>query len=173
MLQGFMLILCHNIIIRDENTPMSRQNRAGACLFSGAVLAATLGFAFYAHGTQKSPGTNNYALSARFVSANGLERGADVDIAGVKVGRVSSIILDPATQMAFVHFTLDGALHLPQDSTLTISSATLSSENALMIEPGTSSTIAPPNGMLTHTLEPTSLEQQVSNYIFGAGNLGQ
>lgn len=65
-----------------------------------------------------------------------------MDIAGVKVGRVSSIVLDPASQMAIVRFRLDSALHLPTDSTLTIGSGTLSSDNALMIEPGKATTFA-------------------------------
>ena len=140
---------------------------------STLVLAAATGFGLYATNTQKTPGKTSYDLSARFVSANGLARGADVDIAGVKVGRVSSIVLDPTSQMAIVHFRLDGALRLPTDSTLTIGSSTLSSDNALMIEPGKATTLAHAGQMLTHTLEPSSLEQQVSNYIFGAGNLEQ
>ncbi|MCP1241238.1 MCE family protein [Acetobacter lambici] len=152
---------------------MSRQNHIGAIICSTLVLAAATGFGMYATNTQKTPGKTSYELAARFVSANGLARGADVDIAGVKVGRVSSITLDPASQMAIVRFRLDGALHLPTDSTLTIGSGTLSSENALMIEPGKATTLAQSGQMLTHTLEPTSLEQQVSNYIFGAGNLEQ
>ncbi|MGG6428501.1 MlaD family protein [Acetobacter ghanensis] len=152
---------------------MSRQNHIGAIICSTLVLAAATGFGVYASNTQKTPGKTSYELTARFVSANGLARGADVDIAGVKVGRVAAITLDPASQMAIVRFQLDGALHLPTDSTLTISSSTLSSENALMIEPGKATTFAQAGQMLTHTLEPSSLEQQVSNYIFGAGNLSE
>lgn len=151
---------------------MMRQSRTGAWIFSGAVLLAAAGFASYALGTQKAPGGSSYELSARFVSANGLTRGADVALAGVRVGRVSSITLDPASQMALVRFRLASSLRLPQDSTLSIGSATLASENALMIEPGHDSVYARPDTLLTHTQEPTSLEQQVSNYIFGAGNLG-
>lgn len=152
---------------------MSRHNPIGAIVCSTLVLAAAAGFGVYAANTQKTPGKTSYELSARFVSANGLARGADVDIAGVKVGRVSAITLDPTSQMAIVRFRLDGALHLPTDSTLTIGSSTLSSDNALMIEPGKATAIAQSGQMLTHTREPSSLEQQVSNYIFGAGNLDQ
>ncbi|WP_095350837.1 MlaD family protein [Acetobacter syzygii] len=150
---------------------MSRQNHIGAIFCSTLVLAAATGFGIYTTNTQKTPGKTSYELSARFVSANGLSRGADVDIAGVKVGRVAAITLDPESQMAIVRFRLDGALHLPADSTLTIGSSTLSGENALMIEPGTATAHAQAGQMLTHTQEPSSLEQQVSNYIFGAGNL--
>lgn len=152
---------------------MIRRGRAGASIFSGAVLAGTLAFALYARATQTAPGLERYDLSARFVSANGLNRGADVNLAGVSVGRVSSITLDPVSQMAIVRFRLSADLKLPEDSLLTIGSTTLSSDNALVIEPGTSHTTVAPGTMMTHTLEPSSLEQQVSNYIFGGGNLDQ
>ncbi|KFL88637.1 putative toluene tolerance protein [Acetobacter malorum] len=152
---------------------MIGRGRVGASIFSGAVLAGTLAFALYARATQTAPGQDRYDLSARFVSANGLNRGADVDLAGVNVGRVSSVTLDPASQMAIVRFQLNSELKLPEDSTLTIGSSTLSSDNALIIEPGTSHTAVAPGTLMTHTIEPSSLEQQVSNYIFGGGNLGQ
>nr|WP_025825195.1 MlaD family protein [Acetobacter persici] len=152
---------------------MIGRGRAGASIFSGAVLAGTLAFALYARATQTAPGQDRYDLSARFVSANGLKRGADVDIGGVTVGRVSSITLDPASQMAIVRFRLNSDLKLPEDTTLTIGSSTLSSDNALRVEPGQSHTMVAPGTMMTHTIEPSSLEQQVSNYIFGGGNLDQ
>lgn len=152
---------------------MIGRGRAGASIFSGAVLAGTLAFALYARATQTAPGQDRYDLSARFVSANGLKRGADVDIGGVTVGRVSSIALDPASQMAVVRFRLNSDLKLPEDTTLTIGSSTLSSDNALRVEPGKSRTMVAPGTMMTHTIEPSSLEQQVSNYIFGGGNLDQ
>ncbi|MFE8872936.1 MlaD family protein [Acetobacter persici] len=152
---------------------MIGRGRAGASIFSGAVLAGTLAFALYARATQTAPGQDRYDLSASFVSANGLKRGADVDIGGVTVGRVSSIALDPASQMAIVRFRLNSDLKLPEDTTLTIGSSTLSSDNALRVEPGKSRTMVAPGTMMTHTIEPSSLEQQVSNYIFGGGNLDQ
>ncbi|MCP9318427.1 MCE family protein [Acetobacter persici] len=152
---------------------MIGRGRAGASIFSGAVLAGTLAFALYARATQTAPGQDRYDLSARFVSANGLKRGADVDIGGVTVGRVSSITLDPASQMAIVRFRLNSDLKLPEDTTLTIGSSTLSADNALRVEPGKSRTMVAPGTMMTHTIEPSSLEQQVSNYIFGGGNLDQ
>lgn len=96
-LQGFRpaLITGREQVAIKEGKNMMRQSRTGAWIFSGAVLLAAAGFASYALGTQKAPGGNGYELSARFVSANGLTRGADVELAGVRVGRVSSITLGP------------------------------------------------------------------------------
>ncbi|MBO1324124.1 MlaD family protein [Acetobacter sp. TBRC 12305] len=152
---------------------MGKQGQIGASIFSMLVLFGTAVFMLYAYKTQKTPGTASYELSARFVSATGLARGADVDMAGVRVGRVSSVTLDTQTQMAIVRFRVDTALRLPRDSLLSIGSATLSSDSALMIEPGSATEFAAPGTLLTHTTEPTSLEQQVSNYIFGVSTLEQ
>ena len=88
-----------------QGTPqvMSKQGQIGASIFSILVLLGTATFMLYAYKTQKTPGVASYELSARFVSATGLARGADVDLAGVRVGRVSSVVLDPQNQLAIVH----------------------------------------------------------------------
>ena len=148
-------------------------------LFSGSILLGTLLFVFYAFSTQRFPKNIGTNLTARFVSANGLSRGSDVAIAGVKVGRVTGISIDPQSQMAIVHFFLEAPLRIPQNSLLTIGRYTPTAENALLITPTLPShkAIEPrtfwatPQTPLTNTQEPISLEQQISNYIFNIGNL--
>ena len=150
---------------------MRRTENAGGIVFSSLVLVGTAIFALYAYGTQTDHGQARIPLSASFISANGLARGADVDIAGVKVGRVSGIKLDPESDMAIVSFNVDANLNIPEDSVLSVGSVTLSGEDALMIEPGKSKKMVVAGARLSDTREALSLEQQVSNYIFGAGNL--
>lgn len=110
-------------------------------------------------------------MTARFVSANGLKVGADVDMDGVPVGRVLSIRLDPSTYMANVGFTLDRDIALPDDSSLAIGSPSLTADTALLVQAGQSSGRLAPGAVVTNTQEPLSLEQQISNYIFGNGGL--
>ncbi|GBQ90072.1 toluene ABC transporter periplasmic protein [Acetobacter nitrogenifigens DSM 23921 = NBRC 105050] len=150
---------------------MAIRRKGGPLLFSTAVIALTAGFALYAHGLQTGFGAKRYPLSARFISANGLAPGADVMISGVPVGRVDTIRLNPASAMAEVAFEVDDRLHFPTDSTLSVGSATMSGDNALIIEPGASSVLTKAGDVLGNTREPMSLEQQVSNYIFGNGGL--
>lgn len=147
-------------------------------LFSGAILLGTLLFVFYALSNQRFPKNTGTNLTARFISANGLSRGSDVAIAGVKVGRVTGISIDPQSQMAFVHFFLEAPLRIPQNSLLTIGRYTPTAEDALLITPPLQHDKAKPRSawatsqtILTHTQEPISLEQQISNYIFGIGTL--
>ncbi|GBR70862.1 MlaD family protein [Gluconobacter kanchanaburiensis] len=147
--------------------------RGGAILASGLVLAIAGTFLVYGNALRKGPAFQGAMLHAAFNSANGLHAGANVDLAGVPVGRVVSITLDPQTQMADVAFTVDQRLHLPVDSAVGIGAPTMTADNALQIQPGHSQATLSAEGRITDTQDQLSLEQQVSNYIFGGGKLGQ
>jgi len=136
------------------------------------VLVVAVGVAVYAGAMQRGPVRSGYVLHGRFVSANGLHVGADVDLGGVAIGRVVKIALDPATQMAQVDFTVPDRLRLPEDTTLGIGAPTMTADNALQVLPGKSAGTLAAGATVLHTTDQVSLEQQVSNYIFGGGNLG-
>lgn len=132
-------------------------------------MLVALGFYGYAAtvGT-RSTGTV-YSLSATFLSSNGLRPGADVLLAGVPVGRVTSIDLDSSSMTSRVRFVVEQELRLPVDTRLSIGSSTLTSSNGLIVTPGTSLRMLATGATLTDTCELTSLEQEVSQYIFGVG----
>ena len=136
---------------------------------SAAVLCVAIGFYGYAGSLKGTTSRSTYTLQAAFLSSNGLHEGADVMLAGVAVGRVTAIALDQRAMVSDVTFQLDRALKLPIDSKLSIGSSTLTSGEALLVEPGRSHVTLPPGGTVTDTCEPASLEQQVSQYIFGNG----
>ncbi len=133
------------------------------------VLAATLGFYVYSIGVNGRDRAPGYSLSATFLSSNGLTTGADVMLAGVAIGSVTSITLDPVAMVSRVRFTVDDAIRLPTDTRLSIGSASLTSANALMVAPGKAASMLAAGATVTDTCELTSLEQQVSQYIFGNG----
>ena len=143
-----------------------------AALTSSAVIAVTVGFYSYAVARFKSQAASFYLVHATFISSNGLHQGADVDMAGVKVGRVSSIKLDPAAYVARVDFEVDARYHIPLDTTIGIGSSGFTTANVLLIDPGRSKTMVEPGGSIKSTREMLSLEQTISQYIFGAGGLG-
>ena len=139
---------------------------------SAAVLCVAIGFYGYAAGLNDTRKGRTYELRATFLSSNGLHKGADVVLAGVAVGWVTAIALDPRTMASNVTFRVDQALELPVDTRLSIGSSTLTSGEALLVDPGGSRRMLPSGAMLTDTCEPTNLEQQVSRYIFGNGGAG-
>src|SRR6056297_3945538 len=106
-------------------------------IVGGAVLAAAIGFLVYAgQVTGFSTGQSEYALSASFRSADGVDVGTDVRMAGVKVGRVTDIALDPTTYRARATFTVADGIEVPDDSAVAISSEGLLGGNFVEILPG-------------------------------------
>jgi len=103
----------------------------------GVVLAVAVGFLIYAgQMTGVSAGQSEYTLSASFRSADGVDVGTDVRLAGVKVGRVTAIELDPETYRAETAFTVREGIEVPDDSAIAISSEGLLGGNYVEILPG-------------------------------------
>ena len=137
------------------------------------MIAIAGGFYVYAVTRQSDEsGTRRYGLQAIFLSSNGLKAGADVRLAGVKIGTVSSITLDPQAFVTRVGFDVDDRYRLPADTSLGVGSSGFTSANALLVDPGHASQRLSPGDTIRNTHEMLSLEQTVSQYIFGDGGLG-
>ena len=102
-----------------------------------AVLALAAGFAVYAGQIAGVGGAGaGYPLSASFRSAEGVSLGTDVRLAGVKVGSVTGIELDPQSYRAKTTFTVKDGVLVPDDSSVVISSEGLLGGNFVEILPG-------------------------------------
>lgn len=116
------------------------------------VLAAAGAFLIYAQG-QIDDGTSadGYTLTARFSSVGDLNRGADVRVAGVPVGTVSAVRLDPETYFAEAELLVSGDIELPSDSTAKITAAGLIGGVFVEIEPGGDVDMLQPGDEITFT----------------------
>ena len=150
-------------------TKHGRRHSSAAIASSAGVLIISLSFFGYALTRSGSLPPSGYDLNATFLSSNGLRSGADVVLAGVQVGTVTSIDLDEHSMLSHVTFSVQQNLQLPVDTRLSIGSSTLTSGNALIVTPGVSHQRLAAGAVITQTCELTSLEQQISQYIFGAG----
>ncbi|HRO11697.1 outer membrane lipid asymmetry maintenance protein MlaD [Amaricoccus sp.] len=112
-------------------------NSAAEAVIGAVVLATAAGFVFYAgqsRGLQM--GGDTTVLHANFRSAEGITVGTDVRLAGINVGSVTGLELDPATFEARTTFTVDGKLRLPTDSDVKIASEGLLGGSFVEITPG-------------------------------------
>jgi len=101
------------------------------------VLAAAAAFLLYALNSGAMGGSGGgYPVKARFGQVGSLASGADVRVAGVKIGQVTSITLDPKTFLAETKLSLDPNIKLPSDSTAKITSDGLLGGQHIVIEPG-------------------------------------
>lgn len=134
----------------------------------GVVLAAALAFAVYAgQVTGFTSAHAEYPLRASFRSADGVNVGTDVRLAGVKVGRVSSLTLDPQTFRAEAVFTVRDGLEVPDDSAVSISSEGLLGGNYVEILPGGSPFALAAGDEIEFTQGAVSLIGLLSKFVGG------
>lgn len=81
-----------------------------------AVVAAVFLLFSLQQGSTAAP-RDSYSLSASFNRIDGISEGSDVRLAGVKIGVVTDIALDPETYQALVRFTVPSTVKIPDDST--------------------------------------------------------
>ncbi len=133
----------------------------------GAVVLIVAGlFIYFAAVTAEIRTVSGYTVSARFFSIGGLTGGSDVRISGIKVGTVTGRSLDPETYDAVVTMTLRHGVELPDDSVASIASEGLLGDKYVRLEPGSSRTPIPPDGVIAQTRSFKSLEEQVGEIIF-------
>lgn len=111
-------------------------------------------------------GSDSYSLTARFGSISGLKNGAQVEIAGVKVGKVGNIQLDKDTYEARVELAIEKGVKLQKDSIASIRTAGIIGDRYIDISPGGSDVVLKDGGQIYETESAINLEQLVSKYIF-------
>ena len=79
---------------------------------------------------------SGYELLAAFPNVDGIEVGTDVRVAGVKVGRVSAVELNPQTYFAEARLRIPEAILLPTDSAALIQSDGLLGGSYIELQPG-------------------------------------
>ena len=109
---------------------------------------------------------HSYSLKANFTSVSGLKLGADIEIAGVKVGKVADIRLDGKYYEAVVKMTLNDGVQIQEDSTASIRTSGLIGDRFINITPGGSDAYLKDGGVISETEPAVSLEELVSKYIF-------
>lgn len=116
------------------------------------VLALAAGFLTYSlsvGGVATKRG--NYEISAKFGEAGSLAPGAAVSVAGVKVGTVSQVTLEPKTYLAVAKLSIEPGVKLPADSTAKITSDGLLGGAHIAIAPGGSLEDLKPGGEIENT----------------------
>ena len=133
-------------------------NSVAETVIGAVVLAAAVGFVVYAGQVRGLSLTNEtIPLKASFRSADGINVGTDVRVAGITVGQVSALDLDPASFMANATFTVKKSLELPDDSDVKISSESLLGGNFVEITPGGSETMLAAGDEIVNTQGSVSL----------------
>ncbi|MFK7876995.1 MAG: outer membrane lipid asymmetry maintenance protein MlaD [Paracoccaceae bacterium] len=137
-------------------------------LIGGVVLAGALAFGVYAaqvSGVTSAP--DSYTLTASFRSLEGVGVGTDVRLAGVKVGTVTEVALNPETFRADTTVSVSNAIEIPDDSAIVISSEGLLGGNFVEVMPGGSPFSFEPGDEVSDTQGAVSLISLLLKFVGG------
>jgi phospholipid/cholesterol/gamma-HCH transport system substrate-binding protein len=150
--------------------------RSLAELFTGAavlvIAAAFLAYAVAGSGRSLTGGSG-ISLTARFDRIDGLAAGADVRLAGVKVGQVVGQRIDPETFLAVLTLRVDAALRLPTDTSAEIQSESLLGGKYVALVPGGAERFLREGSEITITQSAVSLESLLGRFIFSVTEMNQ
>jgi phospholipid/cholesterol/gamma-HCH transport system substrate-binding protein len=132
------------------------------------LLAGFISFAWLAvkMGDINPFANETYPVTARFTSISGLKAGSTIELAGVVVGKVSSIELDTGDYEAVVHLSIDKQVELQDDSIASIRTAGIIGDKYIKLSPGGSDIILEAGDENEENEPAISLEELVSKYIF-------
>lgn len=137
-------------------------------LTGAGVLAVAIGFAAYvAQGAGFRPVSDSYALKASFRSVEGVTVGTDVRLAGVKVGTVTALRLNPQTYFADATISVQRDVALPSDSTILVSSEGLLGGAFVELQPGGSPETLQPGAEIEDTQGAVSVVSLLMKFVGG------
>jgi|SRR6056297_1453123 len=148
-----------------------RDDTVTEIIVGAAVVLAAVGFFIYATSSAGgfSGGGGSYPLTASFRSAEGVGVGTEVRLAGVRVGTVTAMELDPETFRAETTFALAERIELPDDSAVAISSEGLLGGTFVEIIPGGSPFVLSPGDAFYDTQSSVSLITLLMRFVSGEG----
>ena len=150
---------------------MAQENRS---LEIGTGLFVLLGFAALGYLTTQLPGSGlhfgsgppGYTVSAQFDDIGGLKVGAPVTMAGVRIGDVDAISVDPTDYRATVKLDIQTRYgNIPDDSNAAIQTAGLLGANYVAITAGASDKFLHQGSQIAFTQSALVLENLVNKFF--------
>ena len=151
-------------------------NRSVLNLWVGAFvavgIAAVLFLALKVGNLVNWGSTPGYRLEARFENIGGLKLRAPVKAAGVVVGRVERIKLDPKTYQAVVTLKIDPDYLFTTDTIASILTSGLLGDVYIGLDPGGETQMLADGGKVTKTQSGIILEKLIGQFLFDKAATG-
>jgi phospholipid/cholesterol/gamma-HCH transport system substrate-binding protein len=129
---------------------------------------ACVGYLTIQLGQMELLGGNYYSVYAEFQSVSGLKPGAQVEMAGVPIGRVEAISLDRERQQAQVELKIEKGIELSDDVIASVKTSGLIGDKYIMLTPGSGMAMLDPGGKIIETESAIDIESLISKYVFGS-----
>ena len=136
-------------------------------LIGAAVIAIAAAFFLFAYQSSgKGSTAGGYRLSAEFDNAEGINVGTDVRMAGVKIGTVLTMALNPDNYQATVTMTVDPKLKLTEDATAKVTAEGLLGSKFISLEQGGAEEKLADGGVISNTQGAVDIWSLISQAMF-------
>jgi phospholipid/cholesterol/gamma-HCH transport system substrate-binding protein len=127
-----------------------------------------LGYISIKLGKMEIMGGNYYTVSAEFDSVSGLKPGARVEVAGVEVGKVDRISLEPKSgDRAVALLKIKTGVNITDDVIASVRTSGIIGDKFIKLKPGGSDKFLANNGKIRETESAIDIEELVSKFIHG------
>ncbi len=140
-------------------------------LVGGFVILGILGLVFLAYkvSSVNTVGKNGtYSLNADFISVSGLKTGAAVTLAGVKIGQVDTIAINPENYKANVVLSIDNKYKIPFDSSVSVLTQGLLGEKYIGIDIGGDEDFLVDGDSFVYTKSSVVLEKMIDKFFYNS-----
>ncbi len=128
-------------------------------------VAATF-FLFTYNNSSYSRVAKTYSLVSSFQNIEGIAKGADVKLAGIKIGYVDNLILEDNTYYAVLTMRINDGVNIPKDSSAIVSTSGLLGGKYIRINPGASEENLAEGGKIKFTQSALNLEDLIGNLMY-------
>lgn len=142
-----------------------RENIGEALVGLAVVVLAAWFVVFAWHRTGGGATAGAVPIAALFPNASGVNVGTDVRVAGLKVGSVTGLTLDPQSYQVKVAIALQPSVKLPADSSASITSEGLLGSTFIAFTPGGSATPLKAGDVVTDTQGSMDLMALIGQFI--------
>jgi len=139
------------------------ETAVGLFLVAGILC---LGYLSIRLGKLELVGGDDVPVTAEFSTVAGLKQGANVEIAGVEVGKVDSI--DIRDYKAVVRMRIRRGLRLQEDTIASVRTRGLIGDKYINLSPGASDRLIPPGGKIRESESAVDLEGLIGQFIHGS-----
>jgi phospholipid/cholesterol/gamma-HCH transport system substrate-binding protein len=127
-----------------------------------------LGYISIKLGKMEIMGGDYYTVSAEFDSVSGLKPGARVEVAGVEVGKVDRISLEPKSgDRAVAQMKIKTGVNITDDVIASVRTSGIIGDKFIKLKPGGSDKFLANNGKIRETESAIDIEELVSKFIHG------
>jgi phospholipid/cholesterol/gamma-HCH transport system substrate-binding protein len=131
------------------------------------ILVVAAGFFIFAYKVSNVGKTRDgYDVTASFQDIEGIAKGADVKLAGIKIGYVDDLRLDPETYYVSVSLYIDKGVEIPEDSRAIVATSGLFGGKYIRITPGGSEDNLTNQGKIKFTQSSLNFEDLISKLMY-------